>query len=59
MEVAVVTMENAWVINDLLEQIAKRAGGGILGNARASLIDIKIMAEEAQRVFQESQIKKQ
>lgn len=57
-QVAVTTIENAGLINDYLALIISQATGGILGNARASLVDIKVMAEEAQRVFQLSVIEK-
>ena len=57
MEVAYLSLENAALICELLDQISNTATKGILGNARSSLVDIKTMADEAKRVYLESKIK--
>lgn len=55
-QVVVTTIKNTSLINGYLDLIISQATGGILGNANVSLVDIKNMAEEAQRVFQLSVI---
>ena len=50
------TEEQFGVVSEKIDEIIKLAFSGILGNARASLVDIKSAAKEAKDVLFEATI---
>ena len=52
----ILTEEQFGVVSDKIDEIIKLAFSGILGNARASLVDIKSAAEEAKDALFEASI---
>lgn len=52
----ILTEEQFGVVSDKIDEIIKLAFSGILGNARASLVDIKRAAKEAKDALFEATI---
>ena len=52
----ILTEEQFGVVSDKIDEIIKRAFSGILGNARASLVEIKSAAKEAKDALFEATI---
>lgn len=52
----ILTEEQFGVVSDKIDEIIKLAFSGILGNARASLVDIKSAAKEAKDALFEATI---
>ena len=52
----ILTEEQFGVVSDKIDEIIRLAFNGILGNARASLVDIKAAAKEAKDALFEATI---